>query len=182
MDAPGNPPPAPADGRWFVALRASARARRALSELAAALARRFGGRPLAGEDIHLTLAFVGPAPASIEAGLLEAIAALPAPGTLTLDRLGSFGRRLLWVAPSAPGPWLEQCAQSLRAELDRLGIAYDRKPFVAHLTLVRGARPVHSDRLQEFATGMTPIDAGSMQMRAGASGGAAAGLRYRWVG
>lgn len=182
MDAPGSPPPAPADGRWFVALRPSARARRALGELAAALARRFGGRPLAGEDIHLTLAFVGNAPASIETGLLEAIATLPAPATMTIDRLGSFGRRLLWAAPSAPDPWLEASAQALRDELDRRDIAFDRKPFVAHLTLVRAARPVRTEVFQEFAAGLQPIAAGKMQIRAGTSGGAPPGLRYRWLG
>jgi len=86
------------------------------------------------------------------------------------------------VAPSAPGPWLEQSAQSLRAELDRLGIAYDRKPFVAHLTLVRGARPVRTEVLQQFAADTQPIDAGTMQIRAGTSGDAPPGSRYRWVG
>jgi len=179
MDAPSPRPPA--EGRYFVALRPAASARDALAGLAQSLAKRFGGRAIAGGDIHLTLAFVGSAPASIEPPLRESLRALPAPGTLTLDRLGCFGRRLLWSGPGEPPPWLADLAQALRAELDARGVAYDRKPFVPHLTLVRGARPVPADALREFAAGVEPIAAAGAQARVGTSGGAAAGSRYRWL-
>jgi 2'-5' RNA ligase len=179
MDAPSRCPPA--EGRYFVALRPSARARRALASLAQSLAKRFGGRAIGADDIHLTLAFVGSAPVTIEQALRESLPGLPAPGELTLDRLGCFGRRLLWSGPRETPAWLERLAQALRAELDARGVAYDHKPFVPHLTLVRGARPVPADALGEFAAGIEPIAAGSMRSRVGTSGGAPAGSRYRWL-
>lgn len=177
-----EPSPRPArEGRYFVALRPSSRARRSLEALAGALARRFGGRALAADDIHLTLAFVGAAPASIEAPLRESLAGLPPSGSLALDRLGCFGRRLLWSGPAETPEWLESLAQALRAELDRRSIAYDRKPFVPHLTLVRGARPVDAQALREFPAGRDPIDAGQVRLRVGTSAGAPPDRRYRWL-
>jgi len=179
MDEPSPRPPR--EGRYFVALRPSSRARRSLEALAGALARRFGGRGLAADDIHLTLAFVGAAPASIEAPLRESLAGLPAPGGLALGRLGCFGKRLLWCGPGQTPEWLDGLAQALRTELDRRSIAFDRKPFVPHLTLVRGARPVAPEALREFAADREPIDAGRIQLRVGTSAGAPPERRYRWL-
>jgi len=179
MDEPSPRPPR--EGRYFVALRPASRARRSLEGLAGALARRFGGRALVADDIHLTLAFVGAAPVSIETPLRESLEGQPAPGSLALDRLGCFGRRLLWSGPAETPEWLESLALALRAELDRRGIAYDRKPFVPHLTLVRGARPVDPEALREYTAARDPIDAGRMQLRVGTSAGAPPDRRYRWL-
>jgi len=152
MDEPSPRPPR--EGRYFVALRPSSRARRSLEALAGALARRFGGRGLAADDIHLTLAFVGAAPASIEAPLRESLAGLPAPGGLALGRLGCFGKRLLWCGPGQTPEWLDGLAQALRTELDRR---------------------------REFAADREPIDAGRIQLRVGTSAGAPPERRYRWL-
>ena len=187
MDAPG-PPPRPAEQnaagrpRYFIALRPSARARRALGALAASLARRFGGRPLGAEDIHLTLAFVGNAPESIEPVLRESIASLESPGALVLGRLGHFGPRLLWIGPEASPDWLETMAQALRGELDRLGVAYDDKRFRPHATLVRGTRPIDPAALEAARQALVPIPAGQMRVQVGASAGAPGPNRYRWIG
>ncbi len=179
---PGRPGPDIRRSRYFIALRPSARARRSLGALAASLARRFGGRPLAAEDIHLTLAFIGEAPESIEAPLCESIAPLASPGALAFDRLDHFGPRLLWIGPQSQAPWLETMARTLRAELDRLGVAYDRKRFNAHATLVRGARTIDPAGLEAAREALAPIAAGRMQVSVGASAEPGAPKRYRWIG
>jgi len=176
-------PAAPASGhaRYFIALRPSARARRALGALAASLARRFGGRPIGEHDLHLTLAFIGTAPASVEPALRESLATLEAPGPLSVAQLGHFGPRLLWIGPESTPPWLDGMVHALRGELDRLGVAYDTRRFSPHLTLVRGARPIVAAALDEAATGLAPIASGRMQVRVGASSGAPGPKRYRWL-
>ncbi len=186
MDAPG-PPPRPAEARgpdqprYFIALRPSARARRALGALAASLARRLGGRALGAEDIHLTLAFVGNAPVSIEPALRESIASLESPGALALGHLGHFGPRLLWIGPESSPPWLEAMARTLRAELDRLGVDYDTKRFSPHATLVRGARPIDPAALESARQALASVPAGKMRVCVGASAGPAGPNRYRWL-
>ena len=179
---PGPPGPDARRSRYFIALRPSARARRALGALAASMARRFGGRPLAGEDIHLTLAFIGDAPASIEPALRESIAPLASPGTLGFGWLDHFGPRLLWIGPQPQPPWLKTIARAQRDELDRLGVAYDRKRFNAHATLVRGARTIDAAGLEASREDLTPIPAGRMRVCIGASADPGSPHRYRWIG
>ncbi len=181
---PGNhAAAAPASGhaRYFIALRPSARARRALGALAASLSRRFGGRPIGEHDLHLTLAFIGTAPASVEPALRGSLATLDAPGSLTMAQLGHFGPRLLWIGPESPPPWLDGMVHTLRGELDRLGVAYDTRRFSPHLTLVRGARPIVAAALEEAGTTLAPIASGRMRVCVGASAGAPGPKRYRWL-
>ncbi len=58
----------------------------------------------------------------------------------TIDTLGSFPRaRVAW----AGGPLndrLAACAARARARLDELGVPFDRKAFVPHVTLFRDVR------------------------------------------
>ena len=80
-----------------------------------------GGKPVAAENLHLTLAFLGQQPsARLEELQLLAAAIEAPPFELRLDRLGG-GRQGLLAS----------------------GIALDSRPLRAHLTLVRhaGARP-----------------------------------------
>lgn len=147
----GRRPSEPGRARWFVALRPDRAARLRLQQIGERLAATCGGRVVPAERIHLTLAFIGSAPRALEPALREMLAGLPATGTLRLERLGSFDGRLLWLAPvSAPG-WLDELAAAARIGLERLGAPFDRKRFVAHLTLVRDARP--SDRAALTAIG-----------------------------
>jgi 2'-5' RNA ligase len=175
---PTSPPP---EGRYFVALRPSARSRVQLASLAAQLSRRFGGRNLIAADMHLTLAFIGNATARIEPALCAAISAPPSIGTLRFERLGCFQARLLWTAPTRTPDWLADLCESVRNGLQLRGIEHDRRPLVAHLTLVRGAQPLSPELLAGFDQFSGAIDAMQMQLRVGTSLGAAPGHRYRWV-
>ncbi|HEX9082685.1 MAG TPA: RNA 2',3'-cyclic phosphodiesterase [Holophagaceae bacterium] len=95
------------------------------------------------DGLHVTLAFLGPRPAS---GLpaLEALGARVAARhrafPLATGGLGGFPEgaraRVLWLG-LAPSPALEALAADLREALAAAGEPFDPKPFRAHLTLAR---------------------------------------------
>lgn len=89
-------------------------------------------------NLHLTLAFIGEIPGDTAHRIAEQLRGLQAEaGSWKLDRVGAFRRaRVLW-AGGAPPPALASLAADVRAMLDRLGVTYDRKPFVPHVTLLR---------------------------------------------
>lgn len=126
--------------RWFVALRPDPAARDRLARIARQLATHTRGRATPAEKIHLTLLFIGEAPRASESDLAALVRTLPEGAPVALEQIGGFDDRLLWIGPARCPDWLRQMSDSVRQGLDALGIAYDRKRFVPHLTLVRGAR------------------------------------------
>lgn len=131
----------PSTSRFFVALRPDPIAARRLGKLAAELARQCRGRPLAGRDLHLTLAFIGELPFAEGERLAALLAGLPEgnPG-FPLDEIGRFGPALLWAGPTVEPAWLAGLVEAVRARLASAGVSFDRRPFKSHLTLVRNAR------------------------------------------
>lgn len=99
------------------------------------------GRVMRAENLHLTLAFIGDLPDEIGARVAHECAQLPPfECDWALTELGFFARpRVLW-AGGPLSPELEAVAAGARALLDRLKIAYDRKPFVPHVTLLRDVK------------------------------------------
>jgi len=128
--------------RCFVALWPDKAAATSLAALGIELCRpNQSARPLAAEDLHLTLAFIGEIPDArarrLAAAIEDAFDGAPA---WTVDRPGTFPRaRVLWVA-GAPAPALGALAASVRACLTQLGVPFDHKPFMPHLTLARAYR------------------------------------------
>ncbi|MBI3522139.1 MAG: RNA 2',3'-cyclic phosphodiesterase [Chloroflexi bacterium] len=135
--------------RLFVAIRfptaIAAAASRVLPEALPAV------RPVREELLHLTLAFLGETPDERLGDVTQAIAiasrAVP-PFRVSLAAVGQFPPRrgdaaiFLSIADGAEAAGL--LARSVRAELARAGLAFDAKPFVAHVTLGRlraGAAP-----------------------------------------
>jgi len=131
----------PTASRFFVALRPDPIAARRLGQLAADLARQCRGRPLAARDLHLTLAFVGELPFSEGDRLAALLAGLPErnPG-FAMDEIGRFGPALLWAGPVEQPVWLAELVAAVRERLSGGKVKFDRRPFKAHLTLVRNAR------------------------------------------
>jgi 2'-5' RNA ligase len=115
----------------------------ALQATLAAWARQAAGkgRPMRRENIHLTLAFLG----DTEASLVPDLAALARnlafpPIRLHLDRIGYWKHnRIIWCGAGQDPPALTALVEGLRARLDAAGVAYDKKSFVSHVTLVRNA-------------------------------------------
>jgi 2'-5' RNA ligase len=105
------------------------------------------------EGLHVTLAFLGPTPAERAPDLLAlagaAVAGAPGFG-LAAAGTGGFpnpGRaRVAWLG-FEPQPALAALAGRLRAGLRAGRVAFDAKPFAAHLTLARFREPADLGRI-----------------------------------
>ena len=94
------------------------------------------GSYVPSSNLHLTLAFIGET--SDIAGVKAALSGVKyKPFRLTFSDMGTFGDLLYVGAKGNQG--LSQAAKEVRGALDRAGIAYDKKKFVPHITLIRKA-------------------------------------------
>jgi len=124
--------------RCFVALQPDAAALEELDRLAREQNTRFAkARRMRRENLHLTLAFIGALPREIAQRVAARLAAEPAGAfDWELDAIGAFGgARVLWAGGTSAA--LHALAERSRRVLDELAVRYDRKPFVAHVTLLR---------------------------------------------
>ena len=105
--------------------------------------RQCGGRPMAKDRLHVTLAFLG----ALDAAALErARSAAPiATGAfdVLLDRIGYFEEsRVLWFAPRVVPRELLALEHELWAALEERGFAREPRIYRPHVTLARRARAV----------------------------------------
>lgn len=106
------------------------------------------GRPVAAENLHLTLVFLGEIDDATAEELHDALSAVRLPPvTLSITGLGTFGEgapRALWAAISA-----DQGLVLLQSKLEtlarRAGIALPSKRFVPHITLARFRHGTEAD-------------------------------------
>jgi len=129
--------------RLFFALWPDEAARTALERWSAAIHRAAGGRATRGDSIHMTLAFLGDCDPKRLDELKSAAASVPArPFELVLDDAGFWKHnRIAWAAATQTPATLETLVSDLRAALAAARFAFDPKPFVSHVTLVRKAQP-----------------------------------------
>ena len=127
--------------RLFFALWPPPGAIEQLARVAAASARKFGGRATRPETLHLTLAFLGEVRAERLPLLVATARTVKARRfALSVDTLDYWSdKRLLWAGCSAPAPALGELADALRDALSQAGYAYagQNRGLTAHLTLVR---------------------------------------------
>jgi len=129
--------------RLFFALWPDDAVRASLARASLAIHRAAGGRATRAESIHLTLAFLG----DCDAGRLGALKAAAAgvrvrPFELVLDEQGLWNHnRIAWVGARETPEALEVLVTELRTALAGAQFAFDPKPFVPHVTLVRKALP-----------------------------------------
>ena len=111
------------------------------------------------ENLHLTLAFIGQLPQPAAPPLAQALGGLEVePFAWRLDHIGRFGRaRVLWAGGPAE-PRLSKLAERVRSELRRLRIAFDPKPFAAHVTLLRDLPAARASRQDEIVAPLEPFD------------------------
>ena len=127
--------------RVFAAIPLSYEVREGLAAYEEAL-RRMGvsGRFAPPENLHLTLAFPGevkdPAP------VIRALSRIKVPSfSIALSSPGSFGDLIYaGMADRNREGALSRLAGSVRTALAEEHVAFDEKPFVPHVTLVRRAR------------------------------------------
>jgi 2'-5' RNA ligase len=125
--------------RLFFALWPGDAARAALERWSAAIQCVAGGRATRGASIHMTLAFLG----DTDADRLDALKAASAhvgvrPFDLVLDQPGFWKHNhLVWAGATELPAALATLVNDLRAALAAARFAFDPKPFVPHVTLVR---------------------------------------------
>ncbi len=125
--------------RIFFAIWPPAATARALAQWAREAQQKNGGKTTPEEKIHLTLAFLGeidPQRAIAAARRVKAKAhALP------IEQARYWRENnIVWVGPrETPAP-LKALFESLSGELYREEFILERRPFAAHVTLVRKAR------------------------------------------
>jgi 2'-5' RNA ligase len=123
--------------RLFFAAWPPAGTAEALARWARAAQRESGGRAVPAQNIHLTLAFLGEADPDA-ARALGASVHLPPTGFAIEEARFWAHNRILWAGP-------RETPAALAALAHALG---ERRPFAAHVTLVRRAR--HGRRLPPF--------------------------------
>jgi 2'-5' RNA ligase len=116
--------------------------------------RASGGKPVAAENLHITLAFLGHLDANGAAAARAAAGATVGERfELFLERLGFWAdTRVVWLGPAVIPEAGSRFAAALREALRARGIAVDIRPFLPHLTLARKVakpgnmgtlRPIH---------------------------------------
>lgn len=137
-----GPAAKPESRRLFFALWPSSALAGELHRLAAEARYSCGGRLMAQDTLHLTLAFLGQVEETRLPELHDIAAAISVPAfTLSLDRLGYWRHnRILWAGCTTPPPELAALADALHQALRHAGFVLEERPFAAHLTLLRNAR------------------------------------------
>ena len=105
------------------------------------------------DDLHLTLAFIGELADDVAYDLSDAIASVRfRPFTWRLDTLGFFSEAgVVWIGASAEATKsLTALAERVRALLDHVAVAYDRRPLAPHVTLLRGVKNFVAEKVVPF--------------------------------
>jgi len=103
--------------------------------------RRSGGRPIAKDRLHVTVAFLGGlTPAGLELASTVPPVAVGA-FALALDKIGTFDSTLWLGTRSVPKP-LAELERRLWSALEQKGFVREPRIYRPHLTLARRARPV----------------------------------------
>ncbi len=133
--------------RLFFALWPDPAVRRGLVHLQRALP---GGRAVHPEDLHATLAFLGPVADDRLACVTAAAAGLRAPPfELRLDRLGYWSRpKIAWCGADQVPEALGGLVRGLWRALEGCGFSPETRPYLPHVTLARKARRIESEPVE----------------------------------
>ena len=136
--------PPRASRRVFFALWPDDATRTRLARATKDAVRRSGGRPIAKDRLHVTIAFLGGlTPAGLEIASTVPPIAVGA-FALTLDRVGAFDSTL-WLGPrSVPKP-LTELERRLWDALEAKGFVREPRIYRPHVTLARRARAVDAE-------------------------------------
>ena len=123
--------------RLFLAVWPPAQTAGTLHRWAAGVARTCGGRSTTEGNIHLTLAFLGQGDEAKAAGAARRVKGEA--HDLPIEEARQV-RDMVWVGPRETPPALKRLFDALSLELYREGFILERRPFAAHVTLIRKAR------------------------------------------
>ena len=125
--------------RLFFALWPSDEVRQALRRNCKSILRHSGGRPVAPDNWHITLAFLGGVTPKQRLCVEQVAATIHLPGfDFQLDKIGCWPRpRVLWAGVRETPDALKQLAARLIKGSQECGLSLDTRPFTPHLTLKR---------------------------------------------
>ncbi len=127
--------------RLFVAVGLDDGARQAvMAECQKLSLKTTGGHFTTAANLHLTLAFLGETDVMELPKMEQALAGIRfAAFPVTLGNLGRFssGEKTILVLSTEGGNQLAELARNVRQALTKMGIRFDQKAFVPHLTLAR---------------------------------------------
>jgi 2'-5' RNA ligase len=129
--------------RVFFALWPDADTRARLARMTKDAVRRSGGRPIAKDRFHITVAFLGNlTPAGLE--IASAVPPIPVGAfALALDTIGAFAAsRTLWFGARSVPPALTELERRLWEGLTAKGFVREERIYRPHVTLARRARAV----------------------------------------
>jgi RNA 2',3'-cyclic 3'-phosphodiesterase len=125
--------------RLFFALWPDVVTRSALESLARVTVAVTGGRAVAADNLHLTLAFLGERPAAMVPDLCALASKIEVtPLTLLLDNVGCWRKTgIAWLSTGNRAPGLLVLRERMVAALATLRIVIDERRFMPHVTLAR---------------------------------------------
>lgn len=129
----------PKTQRLFLALWPDDELRQQIKRHSKALLRHAGGRPVALENIHITLAFLGSMDANQQACVeLVANGISCSAFELKLDHAGHWPRpRVLWIGAREVPDALNHLVTKLYKGIRDCGVQLDSRPYRAHMTIMR---------------------------------------------
>jgi 2'-5' RNA ligase len=140
--------------RLFFALWPDEAIQKKLHTTVTSLHKKHGARQVPRQNIHMTLQFLGDVPESVMPCLAEAASEVHGqPFSLNINKLIHRERqRMIWAVPSETPEVLRNLATSLGKQLEQCGVQTEKRPYLAHITLVRKLsrlpRPVELSPLQ----------------------------------
>jgi 2'-5' RNA ligase len=128
--------------RLFFALWPGHRTRDAIYKVARALKKQTAGQLVSFENLHLTLAFVGSVTDQQQQCMEQVASQVQIPRfNIELSELGFWPRpKVAWLAPGTVPSGLLQLANILNKSLEDCGYEPEKRPFQAHITLLRKAK------------------------------------------
>ncbi len=129
--------------RIFFAVWPPAGAAHALAQWAREAQRSTGGRAIEEAKIHLTLVFLGDA--DHEKAIRAASKVKATRHSLPIEQAKHWrSNSIVWAGPLDTPPLLLDLFKKLEFELYKHDFALERRPFAAHVTLIRKARAAQS--------------------------------------
>lgn len=153
--------------RAFVAIPLPDEVIRALTAAQAGLP---AGRPVAPENFHITVAFLGEHPEPLVEDVHLALDGIHAPAfELTLDGLGLFGgdRPRVLYADVRPEPMLSHLREKVLQAARGAGLRMDRARYNPHVTLARfnsGLKGEDAEKMRNFTVRRMAFKAGPFEV------------------